>query len=98
MAQKQHLMHRESETTVVIHYPNLSTVLAVEKVLRGSGVPLSKNEIKRRLGAGIMHQTLNVVIDYLEERGLVYVGPKGVLWIYNPNKKLRKAIDGGIEA
>jgi len=95
MAQKQQL---ESPKNVIIHYPNLSTVLAVEKVLRESGVPLSKNEIKRRLGAGIMHQTLNVVIDYLEERGLVYVSQKGVLWIYNPNRKLRKAIDEGIEA
>lgn len=98
MAQKQQLAHRGSDKNVVIHYPNLSTVLAVEKVLKESGVPLSKNEIKRRLGAGIMHQTLNVVIDYLEDRGLVYVGPKGVLWVYNPNKKLRKAIDDGIEA
>ena len=95
MVQKQQL---GSPKTIVIHYPNLSTVLAVEKVLRESGIPLSKNEIKRRLGAGIMHQTLNVVIDYLEDRGLVYVGPKGVLWIYNPNRKLRKAIDDGIEA
>jgi len=95
MTQKQQL---ESPKIVVIHYPNLSTVLAVERVLRKSGVPLSKNEIKRRLGAGIMHQTLNVVIDYLEDRGLVYVGSKGVLWIYNPNRKLRKAIDDGIEA
>jgi len=98
MTQKQQLARHRSEKTVIIHYPNLSTVLAVEKVLRESGVPLSKNEIKRRLGAGIMHQTLNVVIDYLEERGLVYVGPKGVLWIYNPNKKLKKAINDGIEA
>ena len=95
MVQKQQL---ESPKIVVIHYPNLSTVLAVEKVVRESGEPLSKNELKRRLGAGIMHQTLNVVIDYLEDRGLVYVSSKGVLWIYNPNKKLRNAINDGIEA
>ncbi len=44
-----------------------------------------------------MHQTLNVILAYLEEKGLVIDGHKGVLWIYNPSPKLRKAIKEGTE-
>ena len=40
----------------VIHYPNLRTVLAVEKVLRNAELAISREEIKRRLPMKIMHR------------------------------------------
>jgi len=81
----------------IIHYPNLSTMLEVEKVLKGADEPISKEEIKRRLPAKIMHQTLNLILAYMENRGLIYMGPKGILWTYNPSPKLQRAIEKGIE-
>ncbi len=81
----------------VIHYPNLKTVLAVEKVLKEADLVISREELKRRLSTGIMHQTLNLILKYFEERGMILDGEKGVLWIYNPSPKLQKAISKGRE-
>ena len=81
----------------VIHYPNLKTVLAVEKVLKEADLVISREELKRRLSTGIMHQTLNLILKYFEERGMILDEEKGVLWIYNPSPKLQKAISKGRE-
>ncbi|MBU3907425.1 MAG: hypothetical protein KKA64_04215, partial [Nanoarchaeota archaeon] len=74
----------------IIHYPSLRTVLMVEKVLQNADTTIDREEIKRRLPTKIMHQTLNLTLKYLEEKGLIVDGHKGVLWVYNPSKKLRK--------
>jgi len=84
-------------TAKIIHYPTLGTVLNVEKVLRESDGPISKNEIKRRLKTGIMHQTLNCIINYLEERNMVYVGSKGVSWTFKDDRRLQKRISKAAE-
>ena len=79
----------------IIHYPSLKTLLMVEKTLRNSEVAISREELKRRMPTKVMHQTLNVVLDYLEKRGMILDGEKGLLWIYNPSPKLKKAILAG---
>ena len=81
-------------TYKTIHFPTLGTVLMVEEVLKNADGPITKNEIKRRLEKGIMHQTLNFILDYLEDRNLVYVGSKGVSWTYKEKmqKRLKKSI------
>jgi len=76
----------------VIHYPNLKTMLMVEKVLKEAETTLTREKIKERLPTQIMHQTLNVVLEYLEKRGLILDGHKGVLWTHNDSPKLREAI------
>ena len=81
----------------ILHYPNLSTMLEVEKVLKEADEPVSKEEIKRRLPTKIMHQTLNIILAYMENRGLILSDPKGIIWTYNPSHKLQKAIERGIE-
>lgn len=81
----------------VIHYPTLKTMLMVEKVLKNAETAIDREELKRRLPVKIMHQTLNIILRYLEEKGMILDGHKGVLWIYNPSPKLRKAIAEGRE-
>lgn len=81
----------------VLHYPTLKTVLMVEDILASSETALSREEIKRRLGGRIMHQTLNVILAYLEHSGKILIGEKGVLWTYNPSRKLQRAILRGVE-
>ena len=80
------------ETENLIHYPNLKTILEVEKVLKEADVPISKNEIMRRLPKKIMRQTLNAIIDYLEESGKILNGEKGILWTFNENPKFKKLL------
>mgnify|MGYP001566603087 CR=1 FL=1 len=81
----------------IIHYPNLKTVLMVEKVLKEAETTLTREELKKRLPVQVMHQTLNVILNYLEQRGLILDGHKGILWTYNDSPKLREAISRGTE-
>jgi len=81
----------------VLHYPRLDTVLMVEKVLKEADFVISKNELLRRLPKQVMRQTLNVILDYLEKRGMIYIGSKGVLWIYAERKELDELIKKGTE-
>ncbi len=81
----------------ILHYPNLKTVLMVEEALKGAELAISRKELKKRLPTQVMHQTLNVVLEYLEERGLIIDGHKGILWTHNDSPKLQEAISRGTE-
>ena len=85
---------QESE---IIHYPNLKTVLMVEKVLQKANKPLTREQLKNKMKKQVMHQTLNVILKYLEDSGKIIDGRKGIVWIYNPSAKLDKAIKEGVE-
>ena len=80
-----------------IHYPTLKTMLVVEKTLRNADTIINREELKRRLPMKIMHQTLNLILNYLEEKGMILDRHKGILWVYNPSVKLKKAIEKGRE-
>ena len=81
----------------ILHYPRLDTVLMVEEVLKNANTAISKSELMRRLPKQVMRQTLLVILGYLEKRGMIMIGKKGLLWIYNPSPKLDKAIREGVE-
>ncbi len=81
----------------IIHYPNLKTVLMVEDILKKADGPITRSEIKNKLPVEIMHQTLNVIIRYLEEKGMVYDSRKGIIWLEAPNARFKKLIEEGIE-
>src|SRR3989338_11002698 len=57
--------------TNVIHYPNLKTVLMVEDTLKNSNKPITREQLKKKLPTQIMHQTLNVILEYLEKSGKI---------------------------
>jgi len=86
-----------SGTTQVMHYPTLKTVLLVEKILKTAKEPLSRYEIIKISKNKIMRQTLNIVIKYLEERGMVLDSKKGVLWTYTPPKKMKNLLEESVE-
>jgi len=65
----------------IIHYPSLRTMLMVERILREADKMIDREELKRRLPSKIMHQTLNLILKYLEEKGMIIDSHKGILWI-----------------
>jgi hypothetical protein len=81
----------------IIHYPTLKTMLMVERILRNADLMIDREELKRRLPVKIMHQTLNLILKYMEEKGLIIDSHKGILWIYNPSPKLKRAIENARE-
>ncbi|MBI5225154.1 hypothetical protein HY989_04760 [Candidatus Micrarchaeota archaeon] len=81
----------------VLHYPTLKTVLLVEDTLKEAKEPLSRYAIMKRLGNKVMKPTLDLIISYLEERGMVLDSPKGVVWTYSPKESMQKKISRGLE-
>jgi hypothetical protein len=81
----------------ILHYPSLKTVLMVEKVLKNSNKLLKREELKKILPKEVMHQTLNIILSYLEQSGKIIDGRKGIIWVHNTSRKLEKAIKEGIE-
>jgi len=81
----------------ILHYPNLKTVLEVEDIIKKSELPLTRYKIIKKLKNKVMKQTLNVVIDYLDNRGVILDGKKGIIWTYQPRNELKERIKKGLE-
>ena len=79
-----------------IHYPTLKTMLMIEKVLKNAEITIDREELKRRLPVKIMHQTLNLILEYLEDSGKIMKGTKGITWIQNDNPKLKKLLEKAV--
>lgn len=78
--------------------PNLSTVIMVEETLQKMNNSIIKvAELKRNLPKQVNHNTLIVILNYLEKSNKIAVSIKGITWIHNSNKNLKKAIDSGLE-
>ncbi len=81
-----------------IHWPTLNTVIMVEDVLKNMGESvITVAELKRRLPRQVNHNTLMLILQYLEESNKIFVSLKGMTWIHSPSYKLRKAIAEGVE-
>ena len=86
------------EKKKVEHYPTLNTVFMVEETLKNMNESvISVAELKRRLPKQINHNTLKLILEYLEESNKIAVTMKGITWIHNTNPKLRKAMTEGLE-
>jgi hypothetical protein len=79
-----------------LHYPNLKTVLMVEAVLKNEQLPIKREALKRKLAKQVQHQTLNVILKYLEDSGKIIDGHKGIVWVYNPSPELKRQIERGL--
>ncbi len=80
------------------HAPTLNTVLMVEKVLENMDESaITVAELKRKLPKQVNHNTLKVILEYLEASNKILVTMKGITWVYNPSPKLKRAIERGVE-
>lgn len=80
------------------HSPTLNTVIMVENTLKNMEESvISIAELKRKLPKQVNHNTLKIILAYLEESNKIAVTVNGITWIHNPNPNLRKAISRGLE-
>lgn len=86
-----------TNSTQVLHYPTLKTVLLVEEILKEAKEPLSRYELLKRAGNKIMRPTLDVIIEYLEKRFMVLDTPKGIIWVYVPKDMMKRLMDASVE-
>lgn len=82
----------------LLHYPKLDTYISVEKIIKEVNIPVSKNEIDKRLPKQIMRPDLDLILKYLEDSGKIAILKDSILWIYKEdisNKlktKLKRAV------
>ncbi len=86
------------KTEKIIHWPTLNTVIMVENTLKKIEESVIKiSELKRKLPRQVNHNTLMLILQYLENSNKILVGLRGITWIHNPSPKLRRAIAKGTE-
>lgn len=81
----------------ILHYPNLKTVLEVEKIIKESELPLTRYKIIKKLNKKVMKPTLNVIIAYLDKRGLILDGSKGIIWTFQSKDNIKKRVKDGLD-
>lgn len=69
----------------ILRYPRLDTVLMVEEAIQKAEEYPTKAELLRNLPKKIMYQTFNLILDYLEYSGKIYIDKGGaIVWIWDP--------------
>ena len=80
------------------HSPTLNTVIMVENALKNmDGSVITVAELKRKLPRQVNHNTLKIILEYLELSNKIVVTMKGITWIHNTNPNLQEKIERGLE-
>ncbi|MCD4760165.1 hypothetical protein K8R33_04735 [archaeon] len=73
------------------HSPTLNTVIMVEETLKDSeNSVITIAELKRKLPRQVNHNTLKLILSYLEISNKIFVTIKGITWIHSGNPNLKK--------
>ena len=70
------------------HSPTLNTVQMIEDVVRDAKEIITVAELKRRLPKKVNHNTIKVILTYLQKSGKIEFTPNGFLWIFMPKEDL----------
>jgi hypothetical protein len=83
---------------ILEHSPTLNTVLMVEDVLKNMNESvITIAGLKRKLPKQVNHNTLMVILNYLEKSNKIIVTLKGISWVHNTNANMKRAIAQGME-
>jgi hypothetical protein len=64
--------------------PTLNTVLMVEETMQQMQDSIfTIAQLKRQLPKQVNHNTLMIILDYLEKSNKILVSIKGITWIHN---------------
>ena len=85
------LMHTPKQE----HSPTLDTVQMVEETIRTAKEVVSVAELKRRLPRQVNHNTLKIILRYLQESGKTEFTPDGVVWIFMPKEDIHAILSKG---
>ena len=66
-------------------YPNLQTVLMVEKFIKDNSMFYTKRQVFENLPKKMLWGTFRIIIDYLEETLKIIIDDDGIIsYIWNP--------------
>ena len=70
----------------IFHSPTLDTVLMVENTIKNAKQVISVAELKRKLPRKVNHNTLKIILSYLQKSGKIEFTPDGAVWIFMPKE------------
>ncbi len=77
------------------HSPTLATVQMVEDTVRKAKEVVTIAELKRRLPRQVNHNTLKVILFYLQQSGKIEFTPYGVVWVFAPKEDIAAILSKG---
>lgn len=83
------------EDPKLVHSPTLDTVQMVEDAIREAKEVMSVAELKRRLPRKVNHNTLKVILAYLQKSGKIEFTPDGLVWIFMPKEDIAAILSKG---
>ncbi len=78
-----------------LHSPTLDTVIMVEDTVKNAKEVVSIAEIKRRIPRKVNHNTLKVVLAYLQRSGKIEFTLDGAVWIFMPKEDIAAIMSKG---
>ena len=80
----------------ILHYPQLDSILMVEKMIQEAKNYPTRMELWRVLPKKMQYQTFKLILNYLEKSNkIIFEGDK-IVWIFPNSKKLNELIRGAI--
>lgn len=77
------------------HSPTLDTVQMVEETVRRAKGVINIAELKRRLPRKVNHNTLKVILAYLQRSGKIEFALNGVVWVFMPREDIATILKKG---
>lgn len=80
----------------ILHYPQLDSILMVEKIIQEMDKYPTKMELWKALPKKMQYQTFKLILAYLEKSNKILFEKDKIIWIFPNNKKLNKFIQESI--
>ncbi len=80
----------------ILHYPQLDSILMVEKIIQEMKDYPTKMELWRALPKKMQYQTFKLILNYLEKSNKIIFDNGKIVWIFPNSKKLNELIRGAI--
>lgn len=92
------MVNSKTKETRSEYFPSLNNLMHIENILQKTNESvLSIMSLRKKLPKSITSKTINAILRYLEDKNVIFKSPKGITWIKNNNKNIRKAITHGLE-
>ena len=84
--------------TKTVHSPTLDTIQMVEDTLKNmKGSTMTMAELKRELPRKVNHNTLKLILKYLEKSNKIIADLDGIIWTYTSPEVLKRMMKEGVE-
>lgn len=80
----------------ILHYPQLDSILMVEKTILDSEDYPTRMQLWKSLPKKMQYQTFKLILEYLEKSNKIMFDNNKIIWIFANSKKLSKLIQEAV--